>query len=116
MNIQNDRRKEDNGWRELFQKLILDNTDAMNKVNNKLSAWDEIIGKDENSGMRKWMVDYQCKIYGINGKPGVLEVLRRLVWAIGAIFSIGGIVIIVFTTTHTVELSAIHKTSHWRLK
>lgn len=112
MNYPNDRCKEDNGWRELFQKLVMENTEAMNKVNNKLSAWDEIIGKDEKSGMRKWMIDYQCKIYGINGKPGVLEVLRRIVWVLGAIITVGGGTIVIFIALHPKEITELiqHRT------
>ena len=97
----------DRDFRASFQKALLDNTEQiaksnelMLKVETRLAVWDEIIGKDEDKGMRKMLCQHEKDIRGKDKDPGLWTVTTRLSVITGAIITVGGSIAVLFFVEH----------------
>ena len=103
----------DRDFRASFQKALLSqneliekNNVLMQEVRTKLAVWDEIIGKDENSGMRKMICKHEEDIRGKGKEPGLWTVVNRITCACGAIVTVGGSGLLILYKIHPDAITA----------
>jgi hypothetical protein len=104
----------DMDFRSSFQKALLDNNELIARANElmdennksmvdykvEMAGWREVIGKDENSGIRKFVCQHEKDIRGEGNKPGLWTVVNRVVVTVGLVTTIGGSALLILFSDH----------------